>query len=76
MENVKVANNYQTLSADELKLVIGGKCSWGGAGKAAVNGGIGGAIGGAIGGGPAGAAAGAVGGAIGNTLGYVGTCWW
>lgn len=68
MENVKVASNYQTLSADELKLVIGGKCSWGGAGKAAVSGGIGG--------GPAGAAAGAVGGAIGNTLGYVGTCWW
>lgn len=49
MENVKVANNYQTLSADELKLVIGGNCSWGGAGKAAVNGGIGGAIGNTLG---------------------------
>ncbi|MCI5775665.1 MAG: Blp family class II bacteriocin [Aerococcus sp.] len=68
MENVKNMNNYQTLTNDQLKLVIGGKCSWKVAGKAVITGGIQGAARG----GWTGAAIGAAGGAA----GYAATCWW
>ena len=67
-------NKTIELSTEELRSIVGGKCSVKGTGKAVIKGAVGGFIKGAIAGGNLLAGAG-LGGAIGGA-GYLATCWW